>query len=170
MDNELEPCPETSPTIKGGQYACMRESGHAGLHMAESGDGADWGFYPKKDPKWEIVCDVKADLLAAERRLGRPEPPRRYPKGSVVPEWNHYCADGHEPVASMGDRCPVCRRDADGNVSGPPRREAEQEGDASRMKDLHASACGCLDFRRTPLCMAVYKFIASLTPAKGKEK
>jgi hypothetical protein len=48
----------------------------------------------------------------------------------------------------------------------PPRREAD---DARRMQDLHDSACGCSDMRRTPLCMSAYKFIASLTPAKGKE-
>jgi hypothetical protein len=78
--------------------------------------------------EWDRVeCEnghgVTGNILPPYRR---PEFLRRYPKGSVVPEWNHYCADGHEPVASMGDRCPVCRRDADGKVSEPPRREAEQ--------------------------------------------
>jgi hypothetical protein len=115
--------------------------------------------------RYEVRQLLKRAWDAGRRR---PEPPRRYPKGSVVPEWNHYCADGHEPVASMGDRCPVCRRDADGKVSEPPRREAE---DARRMQDLHDSACGCLDFRRTLLCMAVYKFISALpSPAEAGEK
>ena len=71
-----------------------------------------------------------AESLAAER--GR-EVERlrgsmmRYPKGSIVPEWTHYCADEHEPVASLGRYCPVCHTDAEGNKS-PALSTPPQEG------------------------------------------
>lgn len=59
--------------LNGGTFECHRENKHPGVHMAESGDAMDCGFFPKNGPEktWEIVFDVKADILAAERRLGR---------------------------------------------------------------------------------------------------
>ena len=75
-----------------------------------------------------LAALAAAESLAAER--GR-EIERlrgsmmRYPKGSIVPEWTHYCADEHEPVASLGKYCPVCHTDAEGNkspaLSTPPK-------------------------------------------------
>ena len=50
----LKPCPVVSPEIKGGTYSCLREEGHSGVHMGESGDDMDYGFYPsnKTEKTW----------------------------------------------------------------------------------------------------------------------
>lgn len=59
-------CSAISHMIKGGKYPCLREAGHLGVHMGESGDRADHGFYLD----FEIVDDVKDAIWTAQRRTG----------------------------------------------------------------------------------------------------
>lgn len=102
MSEDIEWCAST--LMKGGvEYHCRRDIGHDGIHMAESGDSMDFGFYPPKvfDKTWEIVYDVRADLLAAKRRLGN---------------WDSFLASTRSDLEAMkkerdilrDTECPVC--------------------------------------------------------------
>lgn len=54
----------------------------------------------------ELLNDTYAHAFKAGQN-------NRGSKGTVVPEWTHYCRMGHEAIASLGDHCPICEPGGD---------------------------------------------------------
>lgn len=57
---------EATKYHKGGTFTCQREKDHKGIHLGESGDGADHGIWRE----WGIVYDIKQEIRRSKLVVG----------------------------------------------------------------------------------------------------